>query len=256
VIQPLVEGKLGAICMIPERYDTDKFGTFSGEVEREVDAITTLRKKILSALDEFGVDMGIGSEGSFGQHPFIPFSAADEELVMLIDRKNNFEIGASYLTEQTNYLQRTVNTLDELNQFATEVHFPSHALLIKSTDGTIVKKGIDNWNQLVAIANQQNLGENKLQVETDMRAMHNPMRMEAIKKATELLIEKLLIECPNCHAPGFDVQEKIPGLPCEWCSTPSIYTKTLLRKCWRCSHTQHADIDKKLPARFCEVCNP
>ncbi|MCU0382702.1 MAG: hypothetical protein MUF68_01430 [Cyclobacteriaceae bacterium] len=256
MIQPLVQGKLGAICMIPERYDTDKFGTFSGEVERERDAITTLRKKILSALDEFGVDMGIGSEGSFGEHPFIPFSAADEELVMLIDRRNNFEIGASYLTEETNYRQRCVNTIDELKQFAKEVHFPSHALIVKTVDGKILKKGIDTWEELLYVANQNNLGEDKLQIETDMRAMHNPMRMEAIKKATELLIEKILVECPNCHAPGFDVKEKISGLPCEWCGTPSVYTKTLVRKCWKCSHTELADVEKKLAARFCEVCNP
>ncbi|MCZ8353367.1 MAG: hypothetical protein O9340_01445 [Cyclobacteriaceae bacterium] len=256
VIQPLVEGKLEAICIIPERYNTDRFGTFSGEIERDADAITTLRKKINTALDEFNVDVGIGSEGSFGPHPFLPLTPADEELVMLIDRKNNFEIGATYLTEETNYTQRIIHTIEELKQFADAVQFPSHALIAKTEEGIVIKKGIDNWHDLLQIATRQDLGRNALCVETDMRAMHNPTRMKAIEKATQLLMDKILTTCPNCDAPGFEVKEKIQGLSCSWCGTPTQLVKSLIRKCWRCQHTVIEEKIEKAPPQYCEVCNP
>ncbi len=69
IIAPLFEEAFGLECLIPENFDTDQLGTFTGEVERKGDPITALRNKCLLAMDLSQCDLGIASEGSFGSHP-------------------------------------------------------------------------------------------------------------------------------------------------------------------------------------------
>ncbi|HSW67166.1 MAG TPA: hypothetical protein VLH16_01155, partial [Bacteroidales bacterium] len=51
VIAPWLELELGLICSTPENLNTDLFGTFSGEIERVDDPITTMKKKCLMAIE-------------------------------------------------------------------------------------------------------------------------------------------------------------------------------------------------------------
>ncbi len=71
VIAPILERELGVKCFVPVNLDTDALGTFTGEVERKDDPITTARKKCLLAMELENCDMAIASEGSFGPHPSI-----------------------------------------------------------------------------------------------------------------------------------------------------------------------------------------
>ena len=48
VISPLIEQSLKVNCFVPENFDSDKFGTFSGEIDRTKDALTTVKNKWLS----------------------------------------------------------------------------------------------------------------------------------------------------------------------------------------------------------------
>ena len=79
VIAPLLENALGAKCIVPEGFDTDTFGTFSGEKERADDPVITARIKCLKAMELTGATLGVASEGSFGPHPSLFFINADEE---------------------------------------------------------------------------------------------------------------------------------------------------------------------------------
>jgi hypothetical protein len=90
VIAPILEEGLGVHCFVPENYDSDIFGTFSGEVERKNTALETVRAKCLAAMAEFDCDLGIASEGSFGSHPSIFFAQADDEFLIFIDKKKRF----------------------------------------------------------------------------------------------------------------------------------------------------------------------
>jgi len=45
VIAPLLEQALNVVCFIQEGFDTDTLGTFTGEIERELDPIATARQK-------------------------------------------------------------------------------------------------------------------------------------------------------------------------------------------------------------------
>ena len=53
VIAPLVETRLGLRVRLPGAFDTDRFGTFSGEVKRAGSQIEAARVKIAAA---FSVD--------------------------------------------------------------------------------------------------------------------------------------------------------------------------------------------------------
>lgn len=69
VIAPILENELKLICFIDEKFDTDTLGTFAGEIERELDPISTAREKFLRAMKHNNCHLGVASEGSFGQHP-------------------------------------------------------------------------------------------------------------------------------------------------------------------------------------------
>lgn len=87
VIAPILESQLGVKCFVPSDLDTDKLGTFTGEVDRKEDSITTARNKCLMAMGLTNCDLAIASEGSFGSHPTIYFAAADDEFLIFIDKK-------------------------------------------------------------------------------------------------------------------------------------------------------------------------
>jgi hypothetical protein len=92
VIAPYLEKELGIVCLVDPHFDTDVFGTFSGEIARAHSPIETLRQKCLTAMQVNQCDSGVASEGSFGPHPSIPFVTADDELVIFIDLQHNIEL--------------------------------------------------------------------------------------------------------------------------------------------------------------------
>ena len=69
VLSPILERELGVHCIILPTFDSDLFGTFSGEVERLDDAMFTARLKCEKAMEIAQCDLAISSEGSFGSHP-------------------------------------------------------------------------------------------------------------------------------------------------------------------------------------------
>ena len=85
MIAPILEKELGVNCFVDETFDTDALGTFTGEVERELDPISTAREKCLRAMKINNCDLGIASEGSFGPHPSMFFVNADDEFLIFID---------------------------------------------------------------------------------------------------------------------------------------------------------------------------
>ncbi len=98
VISPLLEQELGLKSELVENLLTDSLGTFSGEIERFDDPLTTLRNKCLLGLKVTDCDLVIASEGSFGAHPSLFFVQSNEELVMLLDTKNNLEISTKFIS--------------------------------------------------------------------------------------------------------------------------------------------------------------
>lgn len=257
VIAPVLERRMGWKVKIAPRLDTDCFGTFSGEVAREGTAVEAAKKKARAAFDATGATLVLASEGSFGPHPAIPFVASDHELLLLIDFVQKVEIQASVISVATNYAQKTIAEWSDLEEFARSTGFPEHRLILKSI-GTMVK-GIGSWQDLSQHFNDFRKEYDEVWVETDMRAMFNPMRMSVIGQAAEALADKLLSICPSCSAPGFEIAEAIPGLPCGLCHIPTTLAKAHRWICHRCGFSEEKSRPDGLlmadPAH-CDWCNP
>ena len=96
-------------------------------------------------------------------------------------------------------------------------------------------------------------------VETDMRALFNPSRMQVIEETAQLLVQKLNSICPSCQLPGFTVTAAEPGLPCSLCGTPSSAALAHLMVCNHCQHQEKVDFPhgkKTEDPQYCKVCNP
>ncbi len=261
VMTPLFEKHLGVSCMVNQHFDTDILGTFTGEVERKHEPLSTLRMKCQKALELSDCDLVVGSEGSFGPHPSLFFVPANDELVMLIDKKNGFEIIERELSVETNFSGSHIDTEAELETFAEKACFPSHALILRpsQTNYATIYKGIDSWADLRMAFRKLKNDYDMVYAETDMRAMHNPKRMAVIETATKKLIEKIQSACPSCNAPGFGITRSLPGLPCSLCGLPTRSTLSHILSCSICQYeTTRNYTNQKMheDPMYCDVCNP
>lgn len=261
VIAPLFTIELGLHCFTSDAFDTDTLGTFSGEISRKYDPITTVRNKCILGHKATNCDLVIASEGSFGGHPTLFFAAANEELVMLKDFKNNLEIIAREISLDTNFDRKVITSASELIDFSNKGGFPLHGIILKSNAENPLKifKEIKSKEDLLKKFYELKKKFPTVYAATDMRAFSNPTRMKVIKKAAENLIQKIKNCCPNCDTPGFDIVLSMPGLPCANCSFPTRSTLSHLYQCKKCDFK-----DKKMFPRgihtedptYCDYCNP
>jgi hypothetical protein len=261
VIAPIVEKELGVKCFVSLDLDTDLLGTFTGEIKRKDDPITSARNKCFMAMELTNCDLAIASEGSFGPHPTLFFIPADDEILVLIDKKNGLEIIVRELNTETNFNGSDIKTEEELLAFAANANFPSHGLILrKSKDeyGDIVK-GINSVEQLSKVFIKLMNDFGTAFVETDMRAMYNPTRMKIIESATQKLIKKINTLCPVCNMPGFGITDAKEGLPCEICNFPTRSTLSYLYTCQKCNYTKEEKYPKGKKIEdpmYCDYCNP
>ncbi|HEY6955109.1 MAG TPA: DUF6671 family protein [Flavisolibacter sp.] len=261
VLKPLMEDHLGVSIVVANNIDTDDFGTFSGEVERQASPLETARKKCQAARKLTGAELVLASEGSFGGHPVIGFLPADEEILLLIDYKYGVEYKAKVISTQTNFRGNEYFDWEPLLFFASEVNFPSHGLILRKekNDYSEIHKGITDWDRLKESFYYFRNKHGKVFVETDMRALYNPMRMKVIEEAGHKLIGVIHNLCPLCQAPGFEVKEVIRGLPCSQCSAPTQTAKAYVYLCQHCGHAQtknYPNKKEKEDPMFCDECNP
>ncbi|TRX04509.1 DUF6671 family protein [Flavobacterium gawalongense] len=261
VIAPIFEKEFGVSCFVSDKFDTDTLGTFSGEIARKEDALTTLRNKCLLAMKENDCDLGIASEGSFGMHPTIFIAHADDEMLILIDKKNELEIIAREISTDTNFNGSEIKNEAGLLEFATQVKFPSHGLILKPSEKDISKivKGITDERILNESFHEMMKEFGKVYVETDMRALYNPTRMKVIEKATLKLVNSIRSLCPMCETPGFVVSDAKMGLPCDCCNSATRSTLSFIYACKKCNHTSEEFYPHKKMTEdptYCDFCNP
>lgn len=258
---PLISKYLGSIVFCPLDYNTDLLGTFSGEVDRKGDVVQVLREKCEKAMDLYQMDLGIASEGSFGPHPAAFFAYADEEWVMVKDRKNDWEFVERIISLSTNFDAAYCDGPIGIKEFAQKVKFPEHALIARCEqhDFRMMKKGIQDWDTLMQIGSSIIASFGRVYLETDMRAMYNPTRMKVISEATEKLMNRIISLCPDCHQPGFGVTKYVEGLPCKLCNRPTQSTLKYVKSCAHCGCNEDAFYPHhKLyeEPMYCDYCNP
>jgi hypothetical protein len=262
VIQPILENRLHVVCEEPMSFlDTDQFGTFSGEIERELSPIDALKAKCAYGYAVSGIDLVLATEGSFGPHPFIPFCSAHEELMLLQDFKNKVSFSARILSTDTNFNHKSIDSRLDLQQFMKDIGFPEHRVILRNKAHSVdfIAKGIGDWQSLLISFEKCMTQYGSVHAETDMRAMYNPSRMKQIALLTEKLMDKMNAKCPSCEMPGYDVLQVINGLPCAACETP---TESILRHLYGCTfcgfqeEVENPNGRKTEDPMFCPSCNP
>lgn len=261
VIAPRLTNAFKLDCFVSDQIDTDLLGTFTGEVERVLSAYESAKRKCNWAMDVTQANLAIASEGSFGPHPSFPFMAAHEEMLLLIDRKNNWEFLVKSLATDTNFYSATVESMEQLEPFLQRALFPTHALIVKKSvhDATHCCKGIQTLDLLHETVRHFIDKYGSCQVETDMRAMHNPTRMHLIGELTDRLIYQMRQTCPACSTPGFRMTAIERGLPCILCGSPTRSVAVEIFSCQNCSHTdrrKRPDAPEKEDPMYCDFCNP
>ena len=265
VIAPVLTEGLGLVVGLAMGVDTDMFGTFSRDVERTGSQLDAARAKIAAGFEYAPyARVGIASEGTFGPHPYSPFLALGRELVLLIDRERELELTGYFASEETNFGHAIVSDMDAAIAFAEKSNFPEHGLIVMGCIGekpepriALIKDIID-YSGLQSAVGQVIAKCGAAFVETDMRAHRNPTRMRAIERAASDLVRRFRSQCPACAHPGFDVTERIPGLPCKWCCEPTNVICLEVLTCQACHHRQERPATNATsadPGR-CEKCNP
>jgi len=263
VIVPLLSQALGITLTVPQDFDTDRFGTFTGDVPREGSQVLALRAKAFAATEKYGLTIGVASEGSFSPHPLLPFATLNLELVMLLDREKQIELLGEAATTETNYARRAVKSFAEALEFAYQSGFPEHGLVVKVNElynhPEDLAKGLNteaHLEQAVELALAKSTA-GQIFVETDMRAHFNPLRMRCIAEATRNLVDKVYNLCPTCGWPG-RIRTLVRGLPCSLCGEATEEVQGVAHNCSHCGHSAYEADPNRLtadPSR-CPSCNP
>ncbi|QPN67773.1 DUF6671 family protein [Synechococcus sp. CBW1006] len=248
--------------------DTDQLGTFSGEIERPADPVSTCRLKANLGLAATGLPLGLASEGSFGPHPAVPFLPVGQEVLVFVDLERQLTVVERRLEMRTTFSSRTVGPSD-LNStgFSTwlqQVRFPSHALIARPAQhdpsGRCIKAIRTIADLEVALAHCAATSSNgEVLLETDMRAHCNPTRMASIRRLGFQLVRRIRQLCPACESPGWGRTEAVAGLPCRCCGTA---TPLMAQERWGCSACCHSELKPRRDGRreadpmHCPWCNP
>ena len=264
VIAPLLERALGLRVRVSNGIDTDRFGTFSRDVERTGSQLDAARAKIAAAFaDAPDTQVALASEGSFGPHPYIPFLPLAREIVVLTNRASGLEFIGHHASPTTNFSHAVVSDVGAAHAFVDHAQFPEHGVIVM---GVIDGQPAPACALIKDIGNPADLENAVTQVigicgaafvETDMRAHRNPTRMRAIERATLDLIRRFRSPCPVCAAPGFAVTERLAGLPCSWCGGPTLAIRAEVLSCAACGHRLERLVSATTAdSRQCSDCNP
>lgn len=258
-IRPVFQEKIG--CQLhTSDFDTDQFGTFTGEIPRPENAYKTCILKAKAAAIAGNYVLSVASEGSFGPHPSIPFFASDHEIMVFVDLKNNWIIAEQLITSKTNYNSLTLSPVTEIESFLRSVNFPGHAVTLQVSDSKeLLGKGIQDRALLEKLIKTGFTKGDELLLATDMRAMMNPTRMEVLSLLADKLASRILVCCNACGAPGFGFESTTDNLACSLCEAPTSMHQFEVWGCVACDNkeikTRRDNLVKADPT-FCDYCNP
>lgn len=265
VIGPILRDKLGLVVSLASGVDTDQFGTFSREIERKGSQLDAARAKIAAGFHSAPTArVGLTNEGSFGPHPHIPFVAIGCELILLVDRDAGLELAGYDASLETNFGHAAARSMEEAMAFARRAKFPEHGLIVMGCRGEAPAPDLMLEKDVTEAAALETAVRDAIRlfgaafVETDMRAHRNPTRMAAIGRATFDLVRRLHSRCPNCAYPGFEVTERVSGLPCAWCGEPTSVIAAEVLSCRSCAHREErsATANSTADPGKCSNCNP
>jgi hypothetical protein len=138
---------------------------------------------------------------------------------------------------------QVVEAFEELEEFAVQTLFPSHALVLRPNDpvdNTILFQGIYAQNELESAFYEafRHSRDGRVWVQTDMRAHMNPTRMTVIKEAADKLAQRLATACPDCGAPGWGSIHAERAVLSAISAHPTRMNDSQTFGCVLCQHTE------------------
>jgi hypothetical protein len=263
-IRPPFETLLGLRIEVSEGIDTDRLGTFSGEIEREGNMLDVAIRKARLGMARTGSVLGLASEGSFGPHPSLPFIAAGIELLVFVDEERAITIHEILVSEDTNFAHRPVRAGECIDDFLLQTGFPDHALIVRPEpveDKLPLANGIRSRELLeAALSAATELSPMRMaRIETDMRANFNPTRLAVIGTLARKLAQRVVTCCPACSTPGWAPVDGKAGLPCELCGNPTGLIAAAIYGCSKCElrlALPREDGLESASSYYCSRCNP
>lgn len=261
VVAPVFDAALGWTLEIAN-IDTDRFGTFSGEVERVAPAHSTVVNKARAGASLAGLQLGLASEGSLGPHPTIPFIEGDVELMALVDIERGLELVVSHIGAPIVSYREVWSPTTDLEAVCSKADLPNHALIVKKgTPGSLwVRKGLRGRKDVegAVLEAVRDGPDGELVLESDYRAMMSPSRMRNIGECATKLVERLATTCPSCGMWGWGPVGVERGLPCRACGVVSDEAvRNDIRGCVSCTHTVTTSREQTcIDPAYCGVCNP
>ncbi|EQD24627.1 MAG: hypothetical protein D084_Lepto4C00397G0002, partial [Leptospirillum sp. Group IV 'UBA BS'] len=261
VIAPVLEPELGCRIEHVSNYDTDLLGTFTREIAREGTQLGAASRKARIGMELAGVPVGVASEGSFGPDPMTGMIPWNVEYVVLIDDRLGIEV-AGFAQGMARLSNTHVKSWGEPETLPRQSGFPEHHMVVRpeGEEDLRIFKGIKDWGELEAMVEKAlDLSANgRVFLEVDLRAHANPTRMDNIRQATENLLKKLQSRCPSCGTPGFSIVERVEGLPCGDCGSPTHEYRAEIHCCQKCAYRSVQERGGRHVAdpQYCDYCNP
>lgn len=257
LLAPLFREMLGWEMQLVD-FDTDLLGTFTPELPRKLSPKEAAIAKAKVALDNSSAEYGLGSEGSIYPDPELPLVSLNTELIALVQRSTGAILVQHHHSREIVAFSKRLDASEDFPVLAHKARMPEHAVILRSEDGTFIRKGITQIQQLASLSSGLSGKVSDLIVESDFRAMRSPSRATNIKSCALGLIERWISICPGCGMNGWGAIGFEFGAKCTQCRMPNqnIASAEILG-CLSCELTQQGKplVIEISPAQ-CEFCNP
>ena len=251
---------IGLTVTAPADLDTDRFGTFTGEVPRTLSPVDAARAKVRLAAAVTAHPYVLASEASYAPLPLgLP---GHEELLLFTDTERGIEVIEIERVLTSLPAAVRVGHAAEAEAFLAACGFGAQAIIVRPAAGgrpADTHKGITTrrrFTEALAAATRRS-PDGRAVVEPDLRAMNNPTRQEVLRRLGRRLARRLATPCPDCGCPGFGRTGTRPGLSCAACGTGTPVIAADVHKCARCPHrTEVAREATVADPQWSPSCNP
>lgn len=260
-IAPPFRSVLGAEVFGVDDMDTDRYGTFTGEVPRVLTPRDAAVSKARDAMAMAGVAFGLASEATYTmRYGVLPWH---EEILVFVDDVRGIEVTESEAGVSAAGQAERVTSADMAVDAARRFGFPRQAAVIRACDDTmthtvILEKGLTRAPTLRDVVRRALCANaaHDIWIEPDLRAHHNPSRRVVIERLARRLAARLATTCPACHSPGYGRVAVRQGMPCGTCGGPTGQIATDLLGCPACDQTSSVRRSGTADPRWCPTCNP
>lgn len=239
--------------------DTDRLGTFSGLVPRQLSPLEAARRKALMAAEvEPHAHWLVATEGSVETVAF--GLVRDLELVVAVEASSGLLVvgrASSFDLHAVGELLEPGTSEAQVLAICERADLPHHRLIAADEPRRRAIGNLAETEEVLAAWRELSAGGGSVHLETDLRAHLCPSRQATIAAAAGDLAARLANPCPACRRPGYGPEDAERGLPCRSCGRPTDEVVAYRLACASCAHGERrgVELDGADPAS-CLSCNP